>query len=433
MVSARTLTATDAAALLRPTDVLGLGLGPANPPALLAALSARTDWEDLTVGAALMLGPYALFVHPHVHYRCGFFGPAERFFREAGGDVELIPAGFRQFAPILARLAPRVMAVQATPPDYRGMVNLSLHHGATYRELVRAGRDPNRLLIVETSRYLPRTRALDGYPNELHVDDIDVLVEGDEKPYELPPSPRSAVDQAIAATAATFISPEATLQTGIGAVPSIVAELLAERPGGAYGVHSELFTDGLYRLHVAGKVRNHRKGIFDGVSVTTFALGSAALYEWLNNNEEVAFGPVDVVNDPAVIGRNHSLVSINGAISVDLYGQVVADAIDGRQISGVGGHEDFIAGADLSLDAVSIVVLPSTYDRGGERRSRIVTELPAGSVVSTPRHHTGVVVTEFGAADLRDRTVPERAALLAQIADPAFRDELVAAAGRFGR
>jgi acyl-CoA hydrolase len=368
-----------------------------------------------------------------VLYRCGFFGPAERIQREAGANIQLVPAGFRQFAPILRHMSPRVMAAQATPPDYRGFVNLSLHHGATYDELRRAGRDPERVLIIETSPHLPHTRALDGYPNEIHVDEIDVLAVGDEHPLELPQSPRTAADEEIARIAATFIKDRSTIQTGIGAIPSIVAEALCEREHGEFGVHSEMFTDGLWRLHLAGKVRNQAKGIFDGISVTTFALGSAGLYEWLDGNEEVAFGPVSVVNDPTIISENRNFVSINGAITIDHYGQVVADSVDGRQISGVGGHEDFVAGAEFSLDDVSLICLHATADVRGELRSRIVAELPAGAIVSTPRHHTAVVVTEFGAADLRDTTVPERAQALAAIAHPQFRDELLAAATRLER
>src|SRR5262249_40953334 len=154
---------------------------------------------------------------------------------------------------------------------------------------------------------------------------------------------------------------------------------------------------------------NDAKGVYDRVSVTTFALGSSELYEWLNQNELVAFLPVEKVNDPTIISRNAKLVSINGALSVDLYGQVVADSIDGRQISGVGGHEDFVAGAELHLDSHSLICLRSTAERSGEVVSRIAGLLPEGSVVSTPRHHTGVVVTEYGAAELSGLTVRERA------------------------
>ena len=167
--------------------------------------------------------------------------------------------------------------------------------------------------------------------------------------------------------------------------------------------------------------------------MTTFALGSKALYDFLDGNPEVAFLPVSVVNDPTVIAENHNFISINGAIAVDLYGQVVADAIDGRQVSGVGGHEDFVAGADLRVDDRSLICLRSTIEIDGELRSRILPGLPLGAVVSTPRHHTGTVVTEYGAADLAGATVKERAQALAAIAHPQFRDELMAAAVNFGR
>ena len=208
---------------------------------------------------------------------------------------------------------------------------------------------------------------------------------------------------------------------------------LAEGSGGDYGVHSEMFTTGLMHLHRAGKVTNAAKGVFDGVSVTTFALGSSDLYRWLDDNPEVAFLPVDVVNDPTVIGRNRKLVSINGALCLDLYGQVVADSIDGKQISGVGGHEDFVAGAELHVDAHSLICLKSTVTVDGAMRSRILPFLPEGAVVSTPRHHTGVVVTEYGAAQLSGLTVRERALALTEIAHPDFRAELHTVARMLGR
>ncbi len=428
-----TLAPDDAAARVRPVDSIGLGLGPANPHAFLRALSARDDFEDLTIGGALLLGLFDLIGKPGVHYRCGFYGPVERLYKARGADVQLVPAGFRQFAPVLEVLAPRVMAVQATPPDAAGRCNLSLHYGATRAELLRAGRDPDRVLVVELNEALPRTTALEGFDNTIPIDLVDVVVESDEPLVALPPPEPTPADEAIAELAIGYVQDRATLQTGIGAIPSIVAARLAEREGGEYGVHSEMFTDGLRALHEAGKVTNAHKGQFPGVSVTTFALGSLATYRWLHENPDVAFGPVSVVNDPSVIRRNRRFVSVNGDIQVDLYGQVVADAVGGRQISGVGGHEDFIAGADLDTEDRSLVCLRSTVEVDGERRSRIVASLEAGSVVATPRHHTNTVITEFGAADLAGRTVRERAVALAQIAHPEVRDELEAAAARLDR
>jgi acyl-CoA hydrolase len=153
-----------------------------------------------------------------------------------------------------------------------------------------------------------------------------------------------------------------------------------------------MFTTGLMRLHRAGKVTN-RKGLFDGFSITTFALGTRELYDWLDGREEVRFLPVDRVNDPGLIARNRDMVSINGALSVDLAGQIVADTIDGRQHSGIGGHEDFVAGAGFARGGHSLVCLPSTTTIGGRRVSRIVRRHPAGALVTTPRHQTDVIVT----------------------------------------
>lgn len=418
----------DAVAMIRARDTVGFGLGPGIPHGLLTALGRRTDWEDLVLGGALLLDLYAVCTHPGVSYRAGFFGPAERALATAGHRVEHVPGGFRQFAPILRALAPRVMAVQGAP-DTGGTVNLSLHMGATTDELVAAGRDPERLLIVELNDQLPRTRALlPDRPNTIPLDLADAVVRADHEPFALTEPEPTDVERAIAAIACRYVPDGATLQTGIGAVPSVVAATLAAGDGGGYGVHSEMFTDGLRLLHQAGKVTNATKGVHPGVSVTTFALGSSALYRWLDGNEDVAFAPVDVVNDPAVIARNRAMVSINGAMAIDLFGQVVADHIDGHQVSGVGGHEDFVAGTELRLDSHSLVCLPSTVVVDGQVRSRLTVELPAGAVVSTPRHHLDVVVTEHGAAELRGLTVRERARALASIADPAFRGELLAAA-----
>ena len=240
------------------------------------------------------------------------------------------------------------------------------------------------------------------------------------------------VDRAIAAHVQPLIPDGATLQTGIGGIPSTIVGLLAQGDGGDYGVHSEMFTTGLMQLHRAGKVSNLHKGQYDGRSITTFAAGTLELYAWLDENDAVAFLPVDVVNSPEVIARNRTMVTLNGALSVDLYGQVVADTIGSRQFSGIGGHEDFIAPSGLSLDDRSLICMPATSLVDGARISRVVPALPEGWIVTTPRHQLDLVVTEHGVAHLRGRTVRERALALAEIADPAFRDELRERAERAG-
>src|SRR5580658_9525948 len=181
-----TCTPQEAAAMVRARDSIGFGLGPGNPPAFLTALGERDDWEDLVFGGALLLDYYKVFTHPSVSYRSGFFGPAERILLAEGHRVDLVPGGFRQFAPILSRFAPRIMTAQAAPPDANGRVNLSLHLGATRDELIQAGTDPDRVLLVEVNPHLPRTRSLPpGFDNTLPVELIDVLVEAEGEPCVL--------------------------------------------------------------------------------------------------------------------------------------------------------------------------------------------------------------------------------------------------------
>ncbi|HKJ35307.1 MAG TPA: acetyl-CoA hydrolase/transferase C-terminal domain-containing protein [Solirubrobacterales bacterium] len=430
MNDAPRLTPEAAVAHVRSTDSIGMPLGTGQPPALLAALGEREDWEELLVYGALLSVGTNLFNLPGVHYLSGFYGPIERMLRDSGANISFAPADFRRFAPLMEELAPRVMITAAAPPDEEGYCSLSLHAGASVEELHRAGADANRLLLVEVSANYPRTHGLmPEHPHRLHVDEIDGLIESDAAPLPLPDPEPTDTDRAIAANAAEFIPEGATLQTGIGAVPSTIASILAEGDGGDYGIHSEMFTTGLMRLHKAGKVSN-RKGQFDGLSVSTFAAGTAELYEWLEGNEEVAFLPVDVINSPAYIRANRRMITINAAIGVDIHGQVVADTVGGRQYSGIGGHEDFVTGPALHLEDRSLLCLPSTVEIAGKLHSRIVPAFAAGAVITTPRHQVDVIVTEHGAAELQGKTVHQRGLELARIAHPDFRDELAAAAER---
>ena len=424
------LSAEQAATRLEAADTLGIPLGPGQPPAFLRALGEREDWTDLQVYGALLAVGTELFSRSGVHYLSGFYGPLERALLASGADIEFTPADFRRFGPLLERQAPRVMTTVATPPDADGWCSLSLHAGGTIGELRRAGADPGRVLIVETSQAYPRTFGLGENRHALHVDEIDVMVKSTDAPIELPggDAPPTDVDDAIARHALEFIAAGATLQVGIGSIPNRIATLLAEGDGGGYGIHSEMFTDGCMHLHRAGKISNDRKGQYHGVSVTTFAFGSNELYAWLDGNADVAFLPVDIVNSPEVIGANDDMISINGALAIDVHGQVVADTINGKQFSGIGGAEDFVAGAGLELSDRSLICLPSTFSKDGQLQSRIVPSFAAGTVVTTPRHHVDVIVTEYGVAELEGRTVLQRGEALAAIAHPKFRDELLAAA-----
>ncbi len=432
-VSARELSVEEAAALIRPRDTIGFGIITGTPVALLRALGTRTDWEDLTFSGGLSLGSPEVFRHPNVHYRVSFFGGNERALAAEGADVQHVPSFFRHYGILIQHLNPRVMMAPVSMPDEHGRVSMSLYNGASVDEMVRAGRDPDRLLIVEASPHFPRTRALVGHENHLDLEDVDVIVYTDEEPTVFANDPGSPEDLKIAEFAATHIPDGATLQTGIGAVPNLVARMLAQGDGGEYGVHSEMFTDGLFELMAAGKATNTKKTIHRGTSVITFAAGTRAMYDFMDDNPDIGVAPVFYTNDPHVIAQNHRMVSINSALEVDLHGQIIADTIGARQYSGVGGHQDFTEGTSLSLEHVSLICLQSTATVGGVLKSRIIGDMTPHSTVTSPRQVAGVIVTEYGSADLRGLTVKERAAALTGIAHPQFRDELTAAAELLGR
>jgi acyl-CoA hydrolase len=400
-------------------------LGPGIPGTFLHALGARDDFEDLQVFGALLTDLYDLFTRPGVRLLSGFYGPAERYLRDTGANVEFIPSDFRRFSPIVERFHPRVVAAAVSAPDADGWMSLSLHSGAAWYELRRVVADPQRFVVAESSPHFPRTAGLEPeFPHRLHVDEVDFVVETDAQPYALATADPSPIERTIAENVQPFIHSGSTLQIGIGGIPDMVVALLADGDAGDYGVHSEMFTTGLMRLHRAGKVTNARKGQFDGFSVTTFAAGTSELYEWLDGNDEVRFLPVDIVNSPETISRNVDMVTINGALAVDLWGQVTADSLNGRQFSGIGGHEDFVSVSGLELGDRAVICLPSTATVAGEVISRLVPALPEGMLVTTPRHQLDLVVTEHGVAHLRGRTVRERALALAAIAHPDFRADL---------
>jgi acyl-CoA hydrolase len=422
----------DAAALVKPTDTIASGLACSWPPELMRVLGERDDWEDLRISGGHMAVETELPLRNGVSYRSYFHGPNERKWLRAGAAIEFVPSDFRRFTAILKKHAPRVMLAACAPPDNRGWCSLSLQAGASIPELRAAAADPERLLIVETSENFPRTRGLPPeFRHALHLDEIDVLIEGSGAPHAIPGREPDEIESAIAAHATAFIGSGSTLQTGVGAVPQAIAECLANGPHGDFGIQSEVFNDGLMMLHEAGKVSNARTRN-PGISVTTFALGSRDLYDWLHENDDVAFLPVEQINDPFLTAQNPLPVTINCALEIDLYGQIVADALPHRQFSGVGGAEDFVSGPAYSEGGRSLMCLRATAVVNGEVISKITAQHPAGAVITTPRHQPDVIVTEYGAAEIEGLSAAERGAALAQIAHPDFRDLLIASSGAVG-
>ncbi|MGH7895024.1 MAG: acetyl-CoA hydrolase/transferase family protein [Candidatus Binatia bacterium] len=433
-VKGRQVTVTEAAALVRSRDTLTCGFVSGQPAGILDALGARDDLEDVVLYTGLLAAPYTLLSKPGVRVLSGFFGPIERMARAAGARIEFLPGDFHGLERLALRMKPRVVMAVTTPPDAEGWMSFGTHAGAAYAPFLQAAHAPDRLAIAEVNPRMPRVAGLPELGgHRVHVDQVDAWCVHEADLFTLPDEPASTTEAAIAAHVARVVEEGSTLQFGIGAVPNEIARILAGGPLGDFGIHTEMISDGVMQLHRAGKVTN-RKGLYDGVSVATFALGSADLYRWLDANPEVRMLPVSATNEPSLLRRLRRFVSVNGALTVDLFGQVAADHVGGRQYSGVGGAESFVMGAGEAPGGKSLLCLKSTATVGGRAISTIVPELPGGTLVTTPRHHVQYVVTEHGAVDLSPLGDRARAEALIGIAHPDFRDALrVARPGRRDR
>jgi acyl-CoA hydrolase len=429
LAESRKLDLEAAARLVLPRDSLLCGFVAGQPVGFLEALGARTDLVDVVLHTGLLARPYALLKNPGVRVVSGFFGPIERMARASGARVSYLPADFSGLERIALRLKPRVVLAVTSPPDREGWLSFGAHAGASFRPFLEAARDPDRLAIAEVN---PRMPPVDGLPelgrNRVHLSEVDAWVEHDSELATLPAGNPSPEDLAIARRVCGHIQPAAILQFGIGAIPDEIARILSEGSMNGFGIHTEMISDGVMRLHEAGKVAN-RKPLYDGFSVATFALGSARLYAWLDANPLVRMLPVSEVNDASVLSRLPRLTSVNGALSIDLAGQVAADWVGGRQYSGAGGHESFVSGAGAAPRGQSFVCLKSTAQVGGARVSTIVPAFPEGARITTPRHHVQYVVTEHGAVDLSTLSDDERPLALIELSHPDFRDSLRAALG----
>jgi acyl-CoA hydrolase len=241
----------------------------------------------------------------------------------------------------------------------------------------------------------------------------------------VPPARTSAVDDTIAGLVAERIPDGATIQTGIGAIPNAIMAALREHRD--LGIHTELLSDGVVDLIERGVVNGVRKELNRTKTVGTFALGTDRLHAFLADNPAIELWPVRYVNSPAIIGRERDFVSINATLSVDFIGQCASETIDGKYYSSSGGQNDFARGAMNSVGGQGFVVLHSTTSAN---RSRIVARLAPGDVVTTPKNTVDKVVTEYGVAELRGRSIRERTAALISIAHPDHRAELTEQARR---
>jgi 4-hydroxybutyrate CoA-transferase len=408
--------AGDAVKIIKSGDRVVLGHACGEPPCLVEALVDRADeLEGVEIVHMVSMGK-AKYCQPEYaksfRHNSLFVGATSRkAINEGRGDYTCC---YFSEIPLLFRnnlLPVDVALIAVSQPDKLGFVSLGISVDYTKQAALSA-----KTVIATVNSNMPRI----GGDSYLHVTDIDYFVPTEEPLIELKPPTLGDIEKAIGSNVAGLIKDGDCLQLGIGALPDAVLSFLGAKND--LGIHSEMISDGVMNLVEAGVITCKRKTFKPRKAVITFAMGTAQFYEWLNDNALVESHPVDFTNDPFIIAQNESMVSINSAISVDMQGQVAADSLGPRQFSGVGGQVDFVRGANRSKGGRSIIAMPSTAAKG--KASRIVAALERGQAVTTSRNDVAYIVTEHGVADLKGKTIRQRAEALIAIADPQFQDQL---------
>jgi len=410
--------ALDFTQLIRAGETIGWAEATAEPVFLTRLLDAQAErCPPFRVFFALTFSDGFAADHPNVTVTAlGGASAGRRFFAGRGDNV--IPANISDISGLVSsgRLPIEVVLLQVSGPDETGRYNAGLGIEHLHAAIGRA-----RLVIAQVNPELPWTHG----DTEIEPAAIDMLVPAAGPPIELPARSAGRIDRAIADYVARLIPDRATIELGLGAIPQAVTRALGRKQG--IGVHSGAIGDGIADLMEAGIIDNRHKEIDPAVTVATMLMGTSRLYRFANRNPAIEIRATSYTHDALVLGNFRRFVAINGALEVDLTGQVNAETARGRHIGLVGGQMDFIRAANRAAEGRSIIALQST-DR--ERtRSRIVAKLADG-IVTTPRAEADLVVTEHGIAELRGRTLAERARALVAVADPAFRTELEQASER---
>jgi acyl-CoA hydrolase len=420
---AQLISAEEAASLVKSGMWIDYGTSLCQPDVFDSALAKRIkELRGLKIRTCLTMRPRAVLeADPsgeHVHsFNLHFSGYDRKKHDE--GLCSYLPVNLGEIPDYYGRFIEPVdiVILKACPMDEDGYFNLSAAN-LWHRAIVERA----KLVVIEVTRGLPYVF---GHKTGVHVSEVDFIIEGDNQPSpELPNAPPSAIDRAVASHIMKEIDDGACLQIGIGGMPNAVCTSLLDSDVRELGVHTEMMTDGIAALYKAGRVTGARKTFDIRKSTYSFALGSRDLYAVLDRNPDMHCCPVDHTNSPHMIMQNDNVISINNTTQIDLQGQAASESDGNRHISGTGGQLQFVRGAYASKGGKSMICLASTYDKKGESRSRIVFNLTAGNIVTTPRSDVMYVATEYGMVNLKGKSVPERARALISIAHPKFREDL---------
>ncbi|WP_071394661.1 acetyl-CoA hydrolase/transferase family protein [Bacillus tuaregi] len=412
MYQAKVCMAEEAVQFVEPGEVVVFPINPGEPPALLQALPTNQKLMGNTLFR--MLPGYPLIeTESEIIKQVSIFlsGHDRKAFSE--GVSDLLPNHFSDIPALLKMSSPTPVVMAAVSPmDEEGYFSLG-----TSVSYVGDLLDQAKSIILEVNQKMPRTF---GEQNKIHISQVTALIEND---FDLPSLPEPILndkDTKIGQTIADLIRNGDTLQIGFGSMPNAVMEYLKDHRD--LGIYTEMLPDKVVDLYEKGVITNANKKIYRGKTTATFALGSRRLYDFMNNNEDIFMLPCQVSNDLRNISQLDHLVSVNSTVEVDFLGQCNSEVIAGKYYSSTGGQADFAKGVRMTENGRGIICLYSTAKN--DSISKIVPLLSPGSVVSTTKNDVDYVVTEFGKAELRGKTVQGRTEALINIAHPKFREEL---------
>lgn len=409
------LSIPEAVSLVQSHHKVGTAMAASEPVGLLTELGRHKNrLENVHVWVCLPLRKYDFVLKPemagHFFVDNWFYGAPDREVHP-GGRISYIPNNLHAAAKVRLEAAANQLDVfwgTATPPDERGYMSLS--SCLVIEKMLIEAAD---LVILESNENLPHTLG----DTQIHINDVDYLVENHVPMFELPSAPPTPWEQAIGGYIAELIEDGSTLQLGIGGIPNAITKFLLERRD--LGIHTEMFTDGMVDLYEAGVITGKEKTLWKEKMVGAFVLGSQKLYDFVDMNLGVEFQQGKVTNDPYVIAQNQKMISVNTALQVDINGQVCSQSIGPRHYSGTGGQLDTHRGAQMSPGGRGIIALRSTAKKG--TISTIVPTLAEGAEITIPGQDVDTVVTEYGSVRLRGLSVKERMKALINIAHPDFR------------
>jgi acyl-CoA hydrolase len=402
------------------SDII-IPLGNGEPDAILSELDENLDlFTNLKFHQILELKDrkYMHKGNANIEYHSYFMnGFARSAYRDR--KIELVPNHFHQVPKIIEnRVKKPIMVCQTSPIDENGY--FSLGTGADYASYF-IGKIP---FIIQVNEYMPRTYGT----NKIHISQILGYVKHDMPLFELPSVQVNEIDITIAQYIAEHIDNGSTMQVGIGGIPNAVISLLKNHKD--LGIHTEMLTDGIAELYQNGVITGAQKKTHSEKIVATFVLGSKKLYDFVDRNPVIEMLPVEYVNNPITIAKEDNIVAINATTEVDFYGQCASETIAGKYYSSSGGQADFGTGVQLSENGKGFICLYSTAKN--DEISRIRPTLAPASVVTTSKNDVDYVVTEYGIAQLRNKSISERTKSLISIAHPKFRDELLFDAKKMG-